>query len=181
MEVNVTIRAIFFDVFGTLLDMSSLQATDEGRAELRAYGEHLAEFQRTGVYKPLVLPGRWKDLPVFNDVDAGLIGLLEDGYKVYTFSNGPVELTNTALWKPGMPIDEISAIDVREARGFKPTKWMYLWACGRAGHAPSECLMVTANEHFGDLEGARACGMQAQLIRGEECPDLIALAERLGC
>ncbi len=177
----MTIRAIFFDVFGTLLDMSSVQATEEGRAELRAYGEHLAEFQRTGVYKPLVLPERWKELPVFPDVKEGIARMrILNNYMVYlyTFSNGPTELTDAALVKGGV---NIASLKVSAARGFKSVQWIYPWACGTMRCAPSECLMVTANEHFGDLEGARACGMQAQLIRGEECPDLIALAERLGC
>lgn len=174
----MTIKAIFFDVFGTLLDMGSVQATEEGRAELRAYGEHLAEFHRTGVYKPLVLPERWRELPVFPDVAAGFDRLV-DHFWLHTFSNGPVELTSAALRNGGLSCH--APIDVSLAMGFKPAKWIYPWACGLLNSAPSECLMVTANKHFGDLEGARACGMQAQLIRGEECPDLIALAERLGC
>lgn len=43
--------------------------------------------------------------------------------------------------------------------------------------------MVTANEKFGDLEAARALGMQAVLIRGDDGgpKDLIELAERTGC
>jgi FMN phosphatase YigB (HAD superfamily) len=175
------IQAILFDVFGTLLDMSSVQATEEGRAELRAYGEHLAEFQETGVYKPLVLPERWKELPVFPDVKEGIARLsnLNGGaVQLYTFSNGPVELTDAALLKGKVCLGFLRASN---ARGFKPVQWIYPWACGILGRAPSECLMVTANEHFGDLEGASACGMQAQLIRDEKCPDLIQLAKWMGC
>lgn len=173
----MTIKAIFFDVFGTLLDMSSVQATEEGRAELRAYGEHLAEFQRTGVYKPLSLPERWEELPVFPDVKEG-VNRLSAQFSLHTFSNGPLLITDMALRNGGVRLQ--FAVSVADAKGFKPASWIYPWAAGYVDLAPCECLMVTANEHFGDLEGARACGMQAQLIRGEECPDLIALAERLG-
>lgn len=166
------IRAIMFDVFGTLLDMSSVP-----REELRAYGDHLRKFQETGVYEPLTLPESWRKIPVFPDVSKGLLRLSRQ-YDVCTFSNGPVGITGDAIWR-GTGLQP-RAIDVAEARGFKPVSWMYPWACGWVECAPSECMMVTANKDFGDLEGAAACGMRTQLIRHPgSVPDLIALAELL--
>ena len=167
------IEAIFFDVFGTLLDMR-----DVPREELKAYGDHLRKYQETGEYQPLELPAHWHSLPAFPDAMAGL-ERLGNKFRLYTFSNGPVQLTVDALWSSGI---RMRAIDVRQARGFKPVQWIYPWACGRVGFAPGQCLMVTANQSFGDLEGAKACGMSPWLIRGDsDTRDLHALAHFLEC
>jgi hypothetical protein len=55
-----------------------------------------------------------------------------------------------------------------------------------AGVSPQSGMMVTANPifgpyQFGDIEIARATGMLGRLIRSETTPDLLSLAESLGC
>ncbi len=39
--------------------------------------------------------------------------------------------------------------------------------------------MVTANEHFGDLEASAALGMTPKLIRGSQTKNIIELAQEL--
>ena len=166
----MTINTILFDVFGTVFDMSSIP-----QDEIRDYVRHV----KSEEWSPLVLPESWRELKAHPDSAEGVARLAER-YGVVTFSNGPVELlyhisdTNGIAWNGFIP--------VAQARGYKPTTWIYPWACGCISRSPADVMMVTANATFGDLEGAAACGMVPQLVRHEGYPlTLIELAERLGC
>lgn len=153
-------KLVAFDVFGTLLDMSNVP-----REELEAYGRHIAQPE----WAPLRLPDHWQVLPTFPDVWPGLITLAMVVPTVVTLSNAPLRFQR-ALWafndREGANIDEVVPLEV--ARVFKPHQDAYRAVLRMfPEYAPEECLMVTANEHFGDLEGARSVGMRSMLIRGK--------------
>lgn len=168
----MTIKLVAFDVFGTLLNMGSVP-----REELEAYGRHIAQ----PVWAPLRLPDHWIGLPPFPDVWPGLIQLSMVVPTVVTLSNAPLRFQR-ALWafneREGAYIDEVVPLEV--AQVFKPHQDAYRALLRMfPEYAPDECLMVTANERFGDLEGARSVGMRAMLIRGKTGRDVLSIASAI--
>ena len=169
------IRVVAFDLFGTVFDMSNVP-----RAEIVAYIDHIEKPE----WSPLDLPASWESCPPHADAGEG-IERLRFRYRAVTCSNGPLE----TLWSLSRNGDiEWDAIVPLEARRvFKPHPRAYLTVPIVCCVEPSQVLMVTGNpklgrKDYGDVEAARAVGMQSVLIRGEsDIPDIIALAERLGC
>lgn len=165
-------RAILFDVFGTVVDMSGVP-----REEIRAYGEHI----RKPEWSPLVLPESWETLPAFPDATEGLLRLRDAGFIVVTCANGPRSLLHQISVNNNLPWSYITPLEKMQV--FKPSPQAYLFACHIAKRDPSDCMMVTANvPGLGDLEVAAKLGMQTQAIRQATGPQtIIELAEMLGC
>jgi 2-haloalkanoic acid dehalogenase type II len=164
------LKVIAFDVFGTVFDLSAVN-----RSEVRDYVRHIKQDE----WQPLQLPSHWERLPAHPDSHLG-IERLRQRYLVVTLSNGPLPVQmalsrhNGICWDAIIPLE---AVDV-----YKPNPRAYMYAIDLLQVKPSEVLMVTANEKFGDLEASRALGMEAILIRGSQGPKtIIELAERLGC
>lgn len=165
-----SVRVVLFDLFGTLVDFSGVP-----RDELRAYADHI----RKPEWSPFRPPESWATLKAFPDVRAGLSRLYFRDRRPVILSNCPSRMADRIVQRNNLHFNDI--IQLAAARVFKPNPRAYQAACDVLDVEPGECLMVTANEHFGDLEQSRALGMQACLIRGEsDVPDLIELARRLG-
>lgn len=162
---------IAFDLFGTVFDMSGVD-----RDELRAYGRHLKDFYATGEWTPLHLPASWERLPLFRDSALGL-GLLQRNYMIVTLSNAPLGLTAKMCKNAGIVFDAITPLEL--SRTYKTAPEAYLSLCSIYGVEPHEIAMVTANKDFGDIEASAKLGMTPFLIRGEEIPTIVDLAERL--
>jgi 2-haloalkanoic acid dehalogenase type II len=168
------LKVIAFDLFGTVFDMSNVP-----REEIRAYLDCC-----TAPKWPLALPEAWKHLPTHDDAVEG-IALLRTKYTVVALSNGPLNTTVPLSKNVGITWDALIPLEAYHV--YKPQSEAYLTIVGLLGVAPSDVLMVTANPTFahfpyGDIEGARGVGMQAQLIRRPGCPQtIIELAEQLGC
>lgn len=172
-------HVILFDVFGTVLDMSGVP-----KEELREYGRQL----KRDPWEPIVLPTSWERIPAHRDSAAGLLKLSKK-FLVVTLSNGPLSLISRVSSRNGLVWDAIIPLEC--AKVCKPNHAAYKFACDLLDVSPSDCLMVTANPGFGDVEASRAVGMQAQVIRHPDnpefpewkgCPkDIVELAERLGC
>jgi FMN phosphatase YigB (HAD superfamily) len=64
----------------------------------------------------------------------------------------------------------------RNDKIYKPNPLAYLTACAELDCRPSECIMISANKTFGDIEHSREVGMQSILIRDDKVADIIALA-----
>ncbi len=165
-----SVLVVAFDVFGTLLDMSGVD-----KEEMRAYGNHI----RKEKWSPLDLPLSWLNQPFFDDVAAGVMELRRIGLLVVTCSNAPVAFQRDLFSRhPEIEIHDIISLEDHEV--FKPRREAYLAICEQMECDAESVLMVTANEFFGDLEGARSAGMQSILIRGKECPTVIDLAKIIG-
>jgi 2-haloacid dehalogenase len=165
-------RALLFDVFGTVVDMSSVP-----HGEVREYGRHI----RKPEWSPLVLPKSWEMLPAFPDAQEGIGRLNMMGIATLTCANGPAPLLKKIMVNNRIPIGTI--VPLEEMQVFKPSPQAYLWACHCANVRPDLCMMVTANvPGLGDLEVAAKLGMIPQAIRQETGPKtIIQLAELLGC
>lgn len=166
------VRVVLFDLFNTVVSFDGVP-----RDELRAYADHI----RKPEWSPFRPPESWGRLRAFPDSRRGLDRIIERGRDTSVLSNCPYEMASIITAVNGLSFTSI--IQLAAARVFKPQPRAYQVACDVLDVPPEACLMVTANKDFGDLEQARALGMQAALIRDPESdiPDIIALAERLGC
>ncbi len=155
-------KLLAFDLFGTIFDLSGVP-----REELRSYGDQIRRNQEEG-WEPFDLPASWENLPLHEDAIEGM-EKLRKRFTCVTFSNAPAKLQIRMLKNAGVEFDAITPLECFQLS--KPCLETYtnvsLW-----GFPLHECGMVTANEKFGDLEGAKACGMQPILIRGERYPTI---------
>lgn len=169
------ILVVAFDVCGTVVD-----ATGVPREEIVGYVDQF----EAETPAPIVVPDSWGRLPVWPDAAEGL-RRLRARFRVVTCSNVPVATLRAMSDHNGLAWDWY--VDVAERGVYKPAPKAYLSIAWETNVAPHRVLMVTANprlgrKDYGDVEAARAVGMQSVLIRGEsDIPDIIALAERLGC
>lgn len=168
-------KLLAFDWFNTLGRFRDFAT----REEWAAYAQQIEE-NRTH-WEPFRLSRRWREMPVFDDVVLG-VEKLRKLCRVVVFSNAPVPLAEAMIAHNRVQLDGVMPLE--DFRVSKPHPQAYRslanWAHGQYDLHPAEICVVTANETFGDLEGARAAGMQSVLIRGEECPTLFDLAEAIG-
>jgi len=163
------IKVIAFDVFGTVFDLDEVD-----RDDVRNY---IAQIRKP-VWEPLRLPRSWETLPAHPDARLG-IELLRSEYTVVTCSNGPLGLLAKMSKHNGIIWDAIIPLELD--RVYKPNPDAYRVMCRVLDVHPSEVMMVTANESFGDLEASAALGMRPQLIRhigknGDGVADIVSLA-----
>lgn len=151
-------RVLLFDLNNTVFDVSGVP-----RDELRAYSELIAE----PVWRPLVMSPEWEAAPAWPDAKEGIERLQAAGFRCVTLSNNPVESQVRMADRADIAFD--GYVPLEDAKVYKPAPdaytFAYIHCSGLPGLALSDCLMVTANESFGDLEQARALGMRAELIR----------------
>lgn len=164
------VKLLAFDLFGTIFNMA-----DVPRDELRSYGEQIRRNMDPANWQPFELPACWDSLPIHADAIEGM-RMLRERFVCVTFSNAPAALQVRMLRNAGVEFDAITPLECFQLS--KPMTAIYPHA-GLWGYPLSECGMVTANESFGDLEGAKACGMRPILIRGDEFPTLLELERRL--
>lgn len=133
---------------------------------------------------PFTVPESWGKLPAWPDAAEGL-RRLRSRFRVVTCSNVPVATLRAMSGHNGLVWD--GYVDVAASGVYKPHPQAYRYTADVLRVPAHRVLMVTANpklgrRDYGDVEAAREVGMQSVLIRGEsEIPDIIALAERLGC
>ena len=163
------IKCIAFDCFGTVFDMSRVS-----RDEIKAYVDHV----RSENFSPYKFPESWYSLHAHPDSAEGIKRLQDAGYKCVAMSNGTVHLISTISDIAGIRWNTI--IDLVLYGHYKPQPDAYKAIQDQTGWQPEECLMVTANPTFGDVEGAAAIGMHSQVIRQPGTPQtIIELAESL--
>lgn len=91
--------------------------------------------------------------------------MLRERYTVVTCSNGPCGMLAKLCKFNDLRFDLITPLELRKV--YKPNLQAYWTVFDVLGVEPSEVMMVTANEKFGDLEAAAELGMQSKLIRNE--------------
>lgn len=163
------IKLIAFDLFGTVFDMDGVP-----REEIAAYVEHV----RRNDFSPYVFPQAWSNLTCHDDAAPGIELLQYYGYQCVTLSNCDEDLAWEISFRDGITWNRL--IDLSQHRVYKPHVDAYRTIEKDTGVLPEDCLMVTANPTFGDIEGAAAIGMQSAVIRGEEIPTIVDLANWLG-
>lgn len=172
-----------FDLNHTVHDVSAVP-----RDVMRDYGSIVADFRDRGVYRPLVLSPEWEVAPPHPDAGEGIARLRSAGIKVVTLSNNPCDAQARMLERSGIEVDGMVPLEWAKVYKPDPAAYAYALGCLSPGTLPSDCLMVTANETFGDLTQARALGMRAELIRrspatvepAEGPRTIVELAEMLG-
>lgn len=112
-------------------------------------------------FKPLILPQEWTKLPLYPDAVPG-IGRLRRKFTVLTLSNFPLWLQLKMCKNAGITFDGMMVMELMKM--YKPFSGVYRAAAKLAQVSPENCLMVTSNKSFGDLEGAEKEGMQSVLV-----------------
>lgn len=166
-----TIEVIAFDLFGTIHDAASYA----DRRDLERYWETISD--KSG-WRPFRWEPYWEKMPAFDDCVEGLGRLQVAGYKVVTLSNAPLALTVRMARSSQLSWDAI--IPLEAYRIYKPDLRCYQLVPHLLQVPAEKCLMVSGNKKFGDIEGAKQCGLKSQLIRNPGCPkDLHELCEWL--
>lgn len=171
MEYEVwvmTLKCIAFDCFWTVFDMADIPP-----AEIRDYVSHV----RRNDFSPYQFPDSWRQLHAWPDSSPAIARLQDYGYRCVALSNGTVDLVRYISESSFIYWDTI--IDLVAHRVYKPHLDAYRTIENDLGFRPDECLMVTANPTFGDLEGAAAIGMKSQVIRHGKPNTIIELADML--
>ena len=171
MECFSTVECVAFDLFGTVYDLSQTP-----KQEIRDYIAHV----RKPEWSPLTLPDSWRDLKLHPDSLDG-IRLIAAKFKVVSCSNAPYEFTRDLFMRSGLDA-LVEITDIAANRCYKPHPDSYKSVCQQFPFQPEQVLMVTGNVPSPDIEGARAIGMKAILIRQPGTPQtIVELAELLGC
>ncbi len=193
------VRALFFDVFGTLVDWRGSIAR-EARAILSPLGValdwDLKDFRLDNVDEPTRanLNLAWHRLDAWPDTKPGL-ERLRTKFRIAPCSNGNISLMVDLARRNGLVWDAILGAEV--ARDYKPKPAVYLAAAAAFDCEPRETMMVAA--HSSDLAAAAASGLRTAFIarpdeygegKDESRPSvpvdlsaesLTALADRLEC
>jgi len=147
-----TPKLIMFDLFGTVVSLARVP-----HSEIKAYADHIHQAE----WSPLVLPRSWDLLPAHEGAREA-ITLLRKKAAVVTCSNAPLATQVHLAWINDLHFDGIMPLELWQVYKPNPRAYMSVIAC--LGIDLSEAMMVTANETFGDLEAAKALGIQPCLI-----------------
>lgn len=160
---------IAFDCFGTVFDMKPVPTR-----EVLAYVDHV----KRNDFSPFEFPKSWYELKAHPDSASGISQLMANGITCVTLSNGSKELLERISEANGITWSKI--IDLAAHKAYKPNNLdAYRAVEKETGFRPSECLMITANPTFGDVQSSAAIGMDCCVIR-HGCPRTITeLAEIL--
>lgn len=144
-------KLIMFDLFGTVFSLDGVP-----REEIKAYADHI----RQPEWSPLKLPDSWNSLTI-KEGAAEAIEKLTELTSVTTCSNAPMSTMN-ALCRNRVKFSFLTPLEWN--RVYKPNPKAYLGVLSWVSLTPADAMMVTANETFGDLEAAKALGIQPCLI-----------------
>ena len=179
--VRIACAAISWPLFAqqwrsSYIEFTKAQAdrSDDDPALFKTIDEHHHESLRTLLWKyeistlwtdveVLAISKVWHFLDSWPDSARGLLALKQCGFSVCTLSNGNLNLlkdlaafTDTSWTK---------LISAEHFHTYKPSRRVYIGACEFLDLKPSQCAMVAA--HLGDLQAARACGLQTIYIERE--------------
>jgi 2-haloacid dehalogenase len=139
-----SIRALIFDVFGTVVDWR---------------GSLIRECRALGRGKKLRVD--WSAFTdAWPDARRGL-ALLKRRHVIATLSNGNVALLVDMAKHGRLPWDTVLSAEL--FRHYKPDPESYLGAAAMLGFEPAEVMLVAA--HKDDLRAAQACGLATAFVR----------------
>lgn len=162
------VTLVMFDVFNTVVAMYGTL-----RSETDAYLEHI----KKRPWSPLLLPSNWGLLPAYHDAIEG-IWRINTKRMCVTCSNGNIDVLQAIIMGNEL---RMHLVPLEEAQVFKPNPEAYKYVADSQGVPYENCLMVTANKNFGDIEASEALGMQSFLIDRNANVGIDTLAELLEC
>jgi 2-haloacid dehalogenase len=168
------VRAIVFDVFGTVVDWRTGIAREAGPFLARHGASHIDPFTFADSWRRLYSPameavrsGRrpFTRLDVLHRLDPwpdAVTGLrrLKRRFIIAPLSNGNIRLMLDMAKRAGLPWDAILGAEVTQA--YKPTPEAYLRTADILGMRPDEICLVAA--HNSDLAAARAVGLKTGFV-----------------
>lgn len=146
------VKLVMFDLFGTVIDMEGARYED-----LKAYEDHIKN-----PWAPLTLPEEWLELPPYSKNFDFINWNIKYKIPVVTLSNAPASFQIKYLTKWDLSFSSITPLELFER--FKPDLFVYQMAAKLYGVPHENCLMVSGNKHFGDIEAAQKLGTQSCLI-----------------
>src|SRR5215217_6631186 len=163
------IKALTFDVFGTVVDYrTTIVAEGERLGKARGLDVHraaldelLEEFGVRGLPEGEKghLNGVWHRLQPWGDSVVGLTRL-KTRFVLATLSNGNVRLLVDMAKNAGLPWDLIFCAELSQA--YKPDPRVYTMALNLLMLEPNEVMMVAA--HQNDLRAARELGFKTAFV-----------------
>jgi 2-haloacid dehalogenase len=124
---------------------------------------HKAEL--TGEQKTQLLV-RYKTLPAFDDVKAGLKQLKTQDYRLFAFSNGAADAVNTLLEVADISDYFEGVVSADDIKTFKPNPGIYSHFLRQANSTGANAWLVSSNPF--DVTGAISHGMRAAWIQRSE-------------
>jgi FMN phosphatase YigB (HAD superfamily) len=167
---------LFFDLFNTIYDISAVP-----KEHLIEYRRLIDQFLETGKYEPLDMGQWWQLIKPFPEVIESLKSL-DKRNGLVTLSNCPVDWQFEINRSCKLDSWLSPAILLDYAQIYKPHVGAYYMAIGYANcfdRRPADCMMVTANKTFGDLENAAKVGMQSFHVDREHGGTLWDLVKHL--
>jgi HAD superfamily hydrolase (TIGR01493 family) len=180
------IKAILFDVYGTLVEIRDKRApfrrllqigagrgrtSEPGDAHLimgrplslldaaALLGIELADAERARLENDL--RAELASIAPFPDTMPALQALKDQGFKLGLCSNLALDYAAPAL--AALPFELDAHVWSFDAGAIKPDPAIYAYACRALGYAPGEVLMV-GDTPAADVDGPRAAGLQALLL-----------------
>lgn len=138
----------------------------------KAFGEQITSAQKEEVLQLM------KQLPVHEDVQAGLSRLRDNGYHLATFTNESVSTITERMQRTGLISYFDAILSGESVKKHKPATGSYQWAAGSLGMQLNEVLMVSV--HGWDIAGALYAGIPAAFIERKD-QFLYPLAPRPEC
>ena len=181
MPVRLACAAIDWGAFAQEWHMSygeftkaQVQARDDDSVAFKLVDDHyheslralLAKYEITGLWtdeEVLAISRVWHFLDGWPDSSRGLQTLRDQGFLCCTLSNGNLSLLKDMAAFANLPWTHIFSAESFQA--YKPDPAVYLGACEKVDLKPAECALVAA--HLGDLQAAKACGLQTIYIERE--------------
>jgi 2-haloacid dehalogenase len=105
----------------------------------------------------------YRKLPAFDDVEEGLTGLKDAGFRLFAFSNGTAEAVETLLEAAGIRNLFIGVVSVDDLKSFKPNPAVYSHFLRKSGASGSSAWLISSNPF--DVIGAISAGMKAAWVK----------------
>ena len=109
------------------------------------------------------LLARYKTLPAFDDVKAGLESLKAQNYRLFAFSNGAASAVNTLLEAAGISELFEGVVSADDIKTFKPNPGVYSHFLRQAHSTGANTWLISSNPF--DVIGALSHGMRAAWIQ----------------
>lgn len=186
---RVWFASLLRDGFALAATGTSARFADIGASLLRNLLSPLGLERATGAAVDAVMSA-FTELPVHDDVPAGVSAMAEAGIRLVTLTNGSVEVGERLLSSAGIRSHFERLLSVEQAGVWKPAAGSYAFAARSCGTEPSEMMLVAA--HPWDIDGAKRAGLHSAWVNRENArypdhftppdetvPGLLELAVRL--
>ena len=106
------------------------------------------------------------ELPVHEDVEAGLEAARSSGFRLIALTNGSAENTHKLLSRAALTNYFERIVSIDEIHHWKPNREVYLYAAQKMSAAPDRMALIAA--HAWDTHGASQAGLVSGWVRRQE-------------